>query len=185
MYMNSDKGFTLLEILVAVVITFLMIGVIYGSYRGVFGTMQKSKRVLSDYQTLSHLLRRMNEEITSAFVLSDLPFVGGERELEFWTTKNTSISDLAKIDYFLRQNEEGETFLLRRESLPFSEIPGKAFSLVSIGEVSFRYFDGDEWFSEWDVETKLLRAVAIEIELKNRTPFSMIIPIGGQVLTPI
>jgi len=171
------KGFTLLEVLIAVVITFLMVGVIYGSYRGVFGAMQKSKRVFSDYQTISHLLRRMNEEIASAFASSDLPFVGGEKELEFWTTKNAGISDLGKINYFLSQNEEGETFLLRRESIPFSEIPGKAFSLVSIDEISFRYFDGEEWSSEWDRETKLPRAVVIEIGLKEGTPFSTIIPI--------
>jgi len=135
-----------------------MVGVIYGSYRGVFGTMQKSKEALSDYQTVSHLLRRMNEEIASAFVSPDLPFVGGKRELEFWTTKNSGISDLTGISYFLHQDEEGKTFLLRRESLPFSEIPGKAFSLASIGEISFRYFDGEEWSSEWDVEQNCHRA---------------------------
>ena len=172
------NGFTLLEVLVAVVITFLMVGVIYGSYRGVFGTMQKSKRVFSDYQTIGLLLRRMNEEIASAFVSSDLPFVGEKRELEFWTTKNTGISDLGKINYFLRQNEEGETFLLRRESIPFTQIPGKAFSLASIDEISFQYFNGEEWSSEWDAETKLPRAVAIEIGLKEGTPFSTIIPLS-------
>ena len=183
MYINSDRGFTLLEVLVAVVITFLMVGVIYGSYRGVFGTMQKSKRVFSDYQTISHLLRRMNEEITSAFVSSDLPFVGGKRELEFFTTKNAGISDLGKINYFLRQNEEGIPVLFRRESIPFSKIPGIAFSLASIEEISFQYFDGEEWSSEWDTETKLPRAVAIEIGLKEGTSFSTLIVIRGQVST--
>ncbi len=171
------KGFTLLEVLVAVVITFLMVGVIYGSYRGVFGTMQKSKEVLGNYQTISHLLRRINEEIASAFVSSDLPFIGGEREIEFGTTKNAGISDLAKIDYFLSRNEEGTPVLFCRESIPFSEIPGKAFSLTSVGGISFRYFDGEEWSSKWDSETKLPDAVALKIELEDGGQFSTLIPL--------
>ncbi len=159
------RGFTLLEVLVSIVITFLMVGVIYGSYQGVFGTMQKSKEVLINYQTISRLFRRMSEEVSSAFVSSDLPFVGGKTELEFCTTKNAGISDISKINYFLRQNEEGIPVLFRRESIPFSEIPGNAFSLAAIEEISFRYFDGEEWSSEWDSETKLPHAVAIEIGL--------------------
>ena len=171
------KGFTLLEVLVAIVIIFLMVGVIYGSCRGVFGTMKESKKLLSDYQTASLFFRRIGEEVASAFVSSGLPFQGEKKGLSFWTTKNSDISDLSEINYFLRQNEDEETFLLRRKSLPFSETPGRAFSLAAIEQISFRYFDGEEWSFSWDSETKLPKSVAIKLILGENTSFSAIIPV--------
>ena len=170
------KGFTLLEVLITIVITFLMVGIIYGSWKAVFGTMKESRKIFSDYQTASLLLRRMSEEIASAFVSSDLPFQGEKEELKFFTTKNSGRSDLAKISYFLRQNEEG-LFLLRRESVPLSKTTGQAFSLAPIEKISFQYFDGEEWSSSWDSETKLPHSVAILLKLEETISSSALIPL--------
>ncbi len=180
-FLSSEKhrgeGFTLLEVLITFVITFLMVGIIYGSYQGVFGTMKGSRELLSDYRTASLLLRRLDEEIGSAFVASDLPFQGKKRELNFFTTKNFGRSDLTKINYFLRQNEEEELFLLRRESIPLSETIGRAFSLAPISAISFQYFDGEEWSFSWDSETKLPHSVAILLSLEEELQFSALIPV--------
>ncbi len=171
------KGFTLLEVLITIVITFLMMGIIYGSWKAIFGTMKGSSKLLRDYQTSSLLLRRVGEEIASAYVASDLPFQGKKQEMDFFTTKNSGKSDLAKISYFLRQNEEEELFLLRRESIPLSETISRAFSLAPIKQISFQYFDGEEWSFSWDSETKLPRSVAILLKLGEELQFSTIIPL--------
>ena len=181
----NRKGFTLLEVLITIVITFLMVGIIYGSWRAVFGTMQGSRKIFSDYQTASLLLRRMSEEIASAFVSSDLPFQGEKEELKFWTTKNSGRSDLAEVSYFLRSSEEegipplthSQTFLLRRESVPLSKTTGRAFSLAPIEQISFQYFDGEEWLFEWDSEKKLPHSVAILLKLEEELQFSTLIPL--------
>ena len=167
-----------METLVTMVIAFLILGVIYGSYQGVFGTTRESKELFSHYQTANLLLRKMSEEIASSFISSGLPFQGEREELIFFTSKSSANSDLSKINYFLRPDNKEEKILIRRETIPFSAVPGRPFSLTPLKGISFRYFDGKEWLSQWDSETKLPKSVSIELNLDEEFPsFSTLIPL--------
>lgn len=161
------KGFTLLEILVALTITAIVLTSVYG----VFAALSSAKDELESDAEVFHQARvlfdRMGREIRSVYYhpARDSIFRGGEGEerqdfLEM-TTRVISptlprAAGISRIRYEVRPNpddREGPPLLVRREEslLPGAAAAGMEHRLAAgIRLFRLRFFDGVEWRDAWN-----------------------------------
>ncbi len=200
-----SKGFTLIEILIAVAIVSLILTIIYGSYASSIDTMNYTREKMEAFSMIRLTLNRMNDELTSSFISSDghLKFVGEEGKVDFISSsherifKNSKEYDLVEVSYFTGAAEEGasgsESLLARRESLflwrredrtPDDDIleGGEKEKLMEgLEGIEFKYYDGEEWRDEWDSkeEKGLPQAVKITLKFPDKEFSTMaFIPLG-------
>ena len=82
----TSKGFTLVEILIAVAIVSLILTIIYGSYASSIDTMNYAQEKMEVFSMIRRTLSRMNEELTSSFFSEDskdVMFSGEEGRIDF------------------------------------------------------------------------------------------------------
>ena len=172
------RGFTLLEIILAVTILALVGTMIYGGFAQ---TALNKARVESDvkhYRTVHMALERIVREVSMAFVSTHVnpsldlrtvqtAFVGSDRgqddRLDFNSFshrrlyRNAHESDQNEISYFVTEHPDqpGERVLARREQNRIDEDPrrgGKSQILVEgVEEFNVEYFDPmlSEWIPNW------------------------------------
>ncbi|KPJ99581.1 MAG: hypothetical protein AMJ60_04595 [Desulfobacterales bacterium SG8_35] len=176
----SDKGFTLLEVLLAFFIFSILFITIYTSYSGSFKTINKTENVMEKYRKAAIALERISEDLQSGYI-SVLPpnsfgqpaeytqFLGENGDMNgrdadtlsffsripplFSAEDETASGQL--ILYSVTQGSgEDELVLLRSENPEFmDETQEKAGLVLSDGlqAVNFTYFDDDgEPHENWD-----------------------------------
>jgi len=184
---GKTGGFTILEILIALALGAVVLSVLYWSYSAVVGSTRRYREVSDFYQTARNSLTNMAREISGAFqplfAEEELMFRGGDDwfrgmaadSLSFVTStclrgrEDEVGSDTYEITYYRGFGEEGGLLLMRRAPFynleePFEE--GEELVLAeNIRSLNFEYFDGLEWWEEWDPEEQesLPRAVRISI----------------------
>jgi general secretion pathway protein J len=171
---NQSRGFTLLEILLAIFIFSIVLAAIYGSYTGTF-------RVIDTVESQAAVLRqariamvRITEDLASSYyseMVTDMEkFVGTEQEvrgmradtLRFISKAHLLFSDqelaagTAQIFYEVREDLTGEGLALYRHDTPeltagSGEDGGGLLLCDHLQEVRFSYYDaaGNEQDS-WD-----------------------------------
>ena len=170
---RRKAGFTLIELLLSVFISALFISLIAGS---LFAVLKGSKGYIEDIKSEQKgvlILSRLSEEIESAYLLGEEPFLGKEDSLSFVSTKTFS-KRLAKIDYFLETKGEKRYLCRREKSYKYKEgdIEHPYYSeLAKIESLSFLYFDGQDWKKEWK-EKKLPKLIKINLTLPEGKEFT-------------
>ena len=187
----TSKGFTLVEILIAVAIVSLLLTIIYASYASSIDTMNYTREKMEALSMTRLILSRMSDELTSSFFSKDsedVMFSGEEGKIDFISSsherifKDSKEYDLVEIGYFTEAAEEGasgtESLLVRRESLslwrredrtPDDDVleGGKNEKLMEgLEGVEFKDYDGEEWYLEWDSEEEEGLPQAVEVILK-------------------
>ncbi len=187
----TSKGFTLVEILIAVAIVSLILTIIYGSYTSSIDTMNYTQEKMEVFSMTRLTLSRMNEELTSSFFSEDsedVMFSGEEGKIDFISSsherifKDSKECDLVEIGYFTEAAEVGasgtESLLVRRESLslwrradrtPDDDVleGGEKEKLVEgLKGIEFKYYDGEEWRDEWDSKEESCLPQAVKVILK-------------------
>lgn len=192
--MTRARGFSLVEVLVAVAITAFMAGMALGAFRQVDRAAEISRAQGDRYAGARLALTRLARELSMAFVsdhydrerLRERPtlFVGREDELLFTTfahdrlVKDARESDQAVVEYTLESDPEnsGSEALFRRSRARIDEDAdrGGRKDVVAEHVTSFRLQYWDEkrkdWVREWstrsvDHPSDLPRRVRIELEL--------------------
>lgn len=191
----NERGFTLVEVLVAVTITALLLTTIYGVFTSVSTAKERVEGSGEGYHQARVLFDRIGRELRGAYVL--LPakpktrFHGGLTEeqypyLELSTTAATpqggSRGGIAVVRYELRPDEEAQRVergkeipqvLLRREYNLFDpegeDRPAHRLA-TGIRDLRFRFYDGSEWLEEWEGKNDLPKMVEL----------TMSIPIEGE-----
>lgn len=192
---KNKKGFTILEVLIAVFILATVLSTVYAAYRGTFRLMKDSERVEEIYGMARNTIQRMLKDLpaitTSAgafkFVSrpSDVPGANFT-DIAFFArahlawSKSENSGALAEITYSVEEDKEGGYRLLRRDApgaqAPNGETSRQGFVLCE-GLYSLRYKftdrDGQEYDS-WDStaagaggKNKAPLQVAIELKLVN------------------
>ncbi|MEM7138085.1 MAG: prepilin-type N-terminal cleavage/methylation domain-containing protein [Myxococcota bacterium] len=191
------KGFTLVEIILAMAILALVGTMIYGGFSQ---TALNKARVESDidhYQTVHMALERMVREVTMAFVSTHVnpsldlrtittAFVGSdggsEDRLDFTSFSHRRLyrdareSDQNEISYFVTDDPDtpGERVLARREENRIDEDPtrgGKSQILVrGVEEYNVEYFDPllSEWVSEWATDDRFKQPNRLPTQVRFR-----------------
>lgn len=191
------RGFTLLEVILAVAILALVGTMIYGGFSQ---TALNKARVEEDvdHSRIVHMaLGRMTRELTMAFVsthvnpsldlrFSNTAFIGKDNgrndRIDFTSFshrrlyRNARESDQNEISYFVAEHpdEPGVNVLARREQHRIDDDPrrgGKSQILVNdIEEFNVEYFDPllSEWVQTWDTVNALAQPNRLPTQVRIR-----------------
>jgi len=166
------KGFTLIEILIAVLILAIVLSTVYASYTGTFRTIRATETDAELYGMARTVLERMTRDLEAVaswkgvFTFTARPYYLGDREftrLIFRSTAHIAFSEreepagIAVIEYGVEEGTEKEGYALSRsDSLHRNpekeEAPTGGFLLCDrVETLTYRFFDsvGKE-HNTWD-----------------------------------
>lgn len=206
--MKNNKGFTLIEIILAIAIFSMMISIIYVSFFGSINTMNSCEDSLKLYQTARLIFERMTKEINCAFISSaneNIAFIGVDGidrgspsdTLNFTSTFYSETGEgvkeggLSEIGYFCAFESPEKGLLFWRKDTPPDEDPEEGGMTLELSEqingLNFSYYNGSSWQEDWDSRDNHLlpKFVSVKITLpdtnEETVTFSTIIniPLGG------
>ena len=195
---SSKKGFTLIEILVAIALLVIVIGAIYGAFRAGNQSSVLVEESADLNQTARILLGRMNSELCSIYKRStqQSDFLRGENaeesggsencdKLSFTTvshqpcTKEGVRSDVCAVKYSIEYDDDKRPvgLFITEDYTPDlhtdtqttdTENPLLLSNLVIGMNCTYLDPDTDEWVDQWEDKTTLPTAVRIELILKSQ-----------------
>lgn len=197
---RRTKGFTLLEVLVALAVTSIILGTVYAIVSSISSAKQDLENDAEGFQQARVLFSRMAREIRSAYFIAgrtDTLFRGGLDDnqhyfLELTTTVTAPTlplaSGISRVRYELQDDPDlapGLLLLVRQEQslLPGGEA-GEMESRLTSGVHAFRlrFFDGSQWQDQWDTAQSnslpQMIELYLEIEIDGKImPFSTTVAI--------
>ncbi len=181
---TNNKGFTLIEILLAFFIFFILFGTIYASYTGSFNTINLTESRMEIYRKAAIALDRISEDLQASYIsvlaadsfgepAEYTRFLGEDNDingrdadmLSFFSRIDPLFSDAPGtatgllITYeAIQGDEEGELVMLRSEDPEFVDDIDDRGGLVlcdGLQSVTFTYFnDEDEPYDNWDSDSE-------------------------------
>jgi general secretion pathway protein J len=177
--MKPARGFTLLEVVVAVAVTAMMGVLISAAFQSGFRTKELVENEADYYRSLRTATDRMVREISGAFVSdhydlkrfrdqNDRPtnFIGTRDRLLFTSMAHQRLysdakeSDQMVVEYFTRSSTppggQSRTDLIRRENPSLDDRMDKGghedVLIEGVKRIDFAYWDSDkkDWVDEWD-----------------------------------
>jgi general secretion pathway protein J len=194
----TERGFTLMELVIAMAITAAIGAMTVGAFRQVDRAREIARGQTGRYAAARLALTRLSREVSMAFLSDNYDtrryrerltlFVGREDELLFTTMahqrfyRDVKESDQAVVAYRVESDPEssGERALFRREKARLDDEPdrGGRWDLVADHVTGFRirYWDRrrNDWAREWTT-----RSVDHANELPTRIRFELEISLGG------
>ncbi len=195
--MNSRaRGFSLVELMIAVGITAAMAGMTIGAFRQVDRANEVARAQGDRFEAARMALTRVAREVSMAFLSDNFDtkrfhnervtlFQGRENELRFTTMAHQRLvwdakeSDQSLVEYVVEPNPDGggEDALFRREKVRLDDEPdrGGRKDLVADHVAAFRirYWDTTrkDWSREWSTKSvehanDLPSRVRFELEVK-------------------
>ena len=166
---RSQRGFTLIEVLLAVTLLLGVATAVYSSMHTSFETKNMVSTLNDRHHEARQVISRMAKELRQAFLRDELNqalresnptvvtrFLGQDDQLYFQTTAHLRLqagsreSDQSEVHYFLRRSnrdtpyKDGQT-LYRRESKRLDDDPEKGGTvwpvLDGVKELKFEYWD--------------------------------------------
>ena len=193
--MNSlaprTRGFTLLEVLLALAILAVIVTSIYQSFSTAGRSVQQAEEVRDGTDEARTFLARLTNDLANAFVapgMSETFFYGTKSEdeetkkrydgvflttLTNWRRPGTKEMELWGVGYYFQERpEDNKRVLYRREKRELSkDIPplegGVEYELTDkVDGLRLRYSgDGSAWVDEWDTKRMSKPPRAVEIVL--------------------
>lgn len=192
---SSARGFTLLELLIAIAILASITLIIYGAFAGMKSTRDGLQRVSDRYREGRIAMTRISQELQSAYLSSHMPintqlavvqtaFIGTRgtpadrvdfnsfayRRLD----RDSHESDQAEISYFgaTDPKREGVTDLVRRVSPRLDLDPQKGGRVevlaTDIDLFDLEYLDAltGQWLESWDTRQALGQAGRVPLQIR-------------------
>lgn len=177
--MKPERGFTLLEVVIAVAVTAMMGGLIAAAFQSGYRTKELVEDEADRYRSLRTATDRMVREISAAFVSdhydlkrfrdqNDRPtnFVGTRDRLLFTSMAHQRLysdakeSDQMVVEYFTKSatapGGKSRTDLVRRENPSLDERMDRGghedVLVEGVKRIDFAYWDSEkkDWVEEWD-----------------------------------
>ncbi len=196
---TTNRGFTLIEVLLAIFIGSLVLLTLYASFFQIIKSKEIAESELELYHEARVIMTRVSEDLASIYArgnvyddksgyISAVPILEGGTESDQSFIRFTSLSrnpglserdsDQALISYFTLQDEETELYKLYRSENPYFEEDSNVVSYpVSDHVILFRlnYMDGlvidDESFSDsWNTNEAGKLPDLIELVLVLKSP---------------
>jgi len=188
---SRSRGFTLLELLIAITILGIVLSTIYAAYSGTLTTIKELGDDSRVYQMARVTLDRMTRDLASlqrsgdAFVLQSENSGIGNREfgsIAFWAASHLVFEEgelpgsPAAIAYFVREDKNGgfslwRSDVARAKPSPDKKADGGVIICQNLQALNFKFYDqGGEEHDSWDTESssdsqKGKPPVLIQIEL--------------------
>ncbi len=185
---KSQRGFTLLELLVAMGIMAMVLTILYQTFAA---TIQVTESVEeeSDIYGMAHLgFSIMSEELQSAYWSKDRPytfFIGTDDSLRFTAFSRHRYGEgvqgpeLATLRYYLEvapaePGMEPRLTLIHEEETNLLSLSSESLQQTELAEMvqafSLRYLSKEDWIDSWDAseQGELPKAVEIHLTFKDR-----------------
>ena len=170
---SRARGFSLLEVMVAMGIVAMIAVLIYGAFSGMSRSRDNMIEVSDRYGQGRQAVSRMARELSSAYISAHVPFqqvqytrqtgfIGRSDRVDFNAFANvrfradTHVSDQAEISYFIAPNPDGGSDLVRRIDRSLDEDPASGGVVQVLAEnvtgLQLKYLDPltNEWSDTWD-----------------------------------
>jgi type II secretion system protein J len=168
-----EKGFTLIEIVIVLLIVALMSLFLYETFISTSRVTEKINQERERYREIRLTIDQMTRELLSAYQSASqatlLAFTGAHGNdldgavidsLSFYTMSHLHLilnqpdSDLTRVRYFLEKPQDSKWYQLQHEEYPhfLSNGPPETEVLIDqVKEMSFQYYDGARWRPEWNM----------------------------------
>jgi type II secretion system protein J len=188
---DSRRGFTLVEVMLAVMILAVMMSIIYGVVVSTVNAAQRVEEITASSEIGPAILTRVRSDIEAAFlpkegeffVGSKKPGGGGDRdridfisgELAYGSeneVEEARFHSINEVGYQVLDNRKDPNVgvLYRRLDYFIDAEPLKGGRLTEVYDrvrsFSLRYYDGEQWRPDWNNKTQKGLPKAVEIEVK-------------------
>ncbi len=186
-----EKGFTLVEILIAMAILAVIVTSTFVIFRSSSKSWQKGEKRSERYHNARVAVGKMSAEISQAVVSENKlsKFIGNKEEVGFVSFVSTAggVFELVEIEYWL--DKEGR-FIMRNEDIDpdfdFSTQDNSDILAENIALLEFSYYNGSTWSEAWNMieieedaeeeieeeqgidESILPKAVRIKIKIEDK-----------------
>jgi len=197
MHTQCNKGFTLLELMISMVMIGIIVLIIAGAMRLGFRSVQAGERKIESLERTRTAITILDSQIQSQIPLTyddegvQKPYFSGSRESLQFTT-NYSIwggeRGYVTVLYTVGQDDNGKRALYASENLVHVEQKSQTQLLNALDSIYFEYFYKDptsevgQWVEQWTDDTSIPEKVRINL-IDGTKHFSMIIPMwtGGPI----
>lgn len=184
---KGNKGFTLIEVLIAVGLTAVLLAAFYTTFFSVMGAARSAEEELSRTIEAGRFLTAIRRELRSSYFkpADGLTRLGGERKAAGSTItftymaepgkkKDEPLADLVAVSYYARE-KEGTIEVVKEVSSPFGGEKFTAGALEGLRSFEVGFFNGKDWSRAWDsaAEGRPPQAVRVDIGLKSGTVFTI------------
>jgi general secretion pathway protein J len=193
---SRNKGFTLLEILIAVVLLGILTSALYGSYFGVIRARDRASAGMESRRELAATLDLIRREVSSAmfnrndkrlkFVVEDRDNFGDQSSTLELTTlaspsvQNRSESGVVDVKYQMAEKEKKRSLTRQERDLVSEETAVPAYpQMEQISVFMVECYDGSKWVKSWDtaINGTLPKGVRITVRVEEEgkpVEFSML-----------
>lgn len=180
---SRNSGFTLLEILIAVVLLGILTAALYGSYFGVIQARDRASAGMESRRELGATLDLIRREVSSAlynrtdkrlrFVVEDRDNFGAQSSsLELTTlappaSQNRSESGVIAVTYRLAEKNKKRSLTRQERDLVSDETTIPAYpQMEQISSFMVECFDGSKWVKSWDTAINLRMPGSVRITVQ-------------------
>lgn len=184
---SRNSGFTLLEVLIAVVLLGILTAALYGSYFGVIQARDRASSGMESRRELGATLDLIRREVSSAlpvraddkrlrFVVEDRDNFGAPSSTLELTTlappagQSRSESGIVAVTYRMVEKDKKRT-LTRQERDLFSEDETTSTypQMEQISSFLVECYDGSKWVKSWDsaINRTLPRSVRVTVQVEE------------------
>jgi general secretion pathway protein J len=203
----NSKGFTLIEVLLALAILAAVMTAVYTSFSTASRNVESAEAVRDETDLARILITRFSDDIANAYYNSTMSgttiFYGKKEEvgtgndksrfdslamttLTNWRKPDSKETDLWEVGYYFEETADGSgRVLMRREKRELSkDIPllegGLDYEITDkVDGFQLRYFNGSRWSDEWDTRKSSNHGLPKAVEL------SLIFANGKQYITAV
>ena len=213
-YQTTDRGFTLIEVLIAVFVGSIVLTILYASFFQVMKAKERVEQELELYHESRVVMSKMTKDLATAFERGNVTSesqdsiyrsFAGSKEGDFSTLTFTSLSrtptpdakesDQTEISYFVEPIANSELFALMRRDNPRigTETGGTqyplserivGFTLSYVGSSELE-LENEDITLEWDSNNTQSLPDAVNINLIMRSPRGEDLEFNSLVVIPV
>ncbi len=166
----TDKGFTLVEILVAMTILATVMSILYSTFSTSSANAKIIEERADDLSSLTGALDIISQEVRGAYTGTEnsQPAIIGKKDLVTFTTLTPFVKDdepaVQMVSYAFDNGK------LTRKTFQGigTETKSESVLLEGIKEPSFSFFNGKEWLEEWPSGSNLPFGLKVAFSYKSR-----------------
>ncbi|MDD5286014.1 MAG: type II secretion system protein GspJ [Desulfuromonadaceae bacterium] len=181
---SRNSGFTLLEVLIAVVLLGILSAALYGSYFGVIRARESASAGMESRRELGATLDLIRREVSSAlfnrtdkrlrFVVEDRDNFGAPSSTLVLTTLappsmvTRSESGIVDVTYRIADKDKQRTLTRQERDLVYLEGKVPAYpQMEQISSFLVECYDGSKWVKSWDtgINYALPRSVRVTVQV--------------------